>query len=240
MNALFCKAKAAPPFPIRSTHRTHVGRVRSVNEDRVLDASDRMLWVIADGMGGHKAGDVAAETLVAHLGATTAIDNAATLTQALIQANDLIRAQTDGQGGTTVVSLRIDNAVATLSWAGDSRAYLIRDGELRLLTHDHSVVQQLVDAGVITAEQALHHPHANVITNALGTSAEVRIDTAEVNLIAGDRILLCSDGLSRSLSERDVVGDCGLDPLADRMLTNALQRDGQDNISLILVEIAAS
>lgn len=240
MNALFRKPKTIPPFAIRSTSRTHVGRVRSVNEDRLLDAPERALWVIADGMGGHKAGDVAADTLVAHLEASTAITDAATLKDALIQANDLIRAQTEGQGGTTVVALQVAERVATLSWAGDSRAYLIRDGELRLLTHDHSVVQQLVDAGVITTDQALHHPHANVITNALGTSAEVRIDTVTVDLIPHDRILLCSDGLSRSLSDRDVAGDCGLDPLADRMLTNALQRDGQDNISLILVEIAAS
>lgn len=237
MNALFRRPKPVPPSVIRSTSRTHVGRVRSVNEDRLLDATDRALWVVADGMGGHSAGDVAAEALVAHLAESEPLPDADSLEAALVEANRAIRDRTGGQGGTTVVALQIMGMTATLSWAGDSRAYLIRDGALRLLTHDHSVVQQLIDAGVITPEQAQHHPHANVITNALGTSTEVRIDTAEVDLNSGDRILLCSDGLSRSLSERDVAGDCALDPLADRMLTNALQRDGGDNISLILVEI---
>lgn len=237
MNALFRRPKPVPSPIIRSTSRTHVGRVRSVNEDRLLDAPDRALWVVADGMGGHSAGDVAADALVAHLAASGPLPDAASLEAALVEANGAIREQTGGQGGTTVVALQIIGTTATLSWAGDSRAYLIRDGALRLLTHDHSVVQQLIDAGVITPEQAQHHPHANVITNALGTSTEVRIDTAEVDLNSGDRILLCSDGLSRSLSERDVAGDCALDQLADRMLTNALQRDGGDNISLILVEI---
>lgn len=226
-----------PPSVIRSTSRTHVGRVRSVNEDRLLDAPDRALWVVADGMGGHSAGDVAAEALVAHLAESEPLPDAASLEAALVEANRTIRDRTDGQGGTTVVALQIMGMAATLSWAGDSRAYVIRDGALRLVTHDHSVVQQLIDAGVITPEQAQHHPHANVITNALGTSIEVRIDTAEVELMPRDRILLCSDGLSRSLSERDVAGECALDQLADRMLTNALQRDGNDNISLILVEI---
>lgn len=229
------------PSPvIRSTSRTHVGRVRRVNEDRLLDAPDRSLWVVADGMGGHSAGDVAADALVAHLTESGPLPDAASLEAALVEANGAIREQTGGQGGTTVVALRIMDTTATLSWAGDSRAYLIRDGRLGLLTHDHSVVQQLIDAGVISAEQALHHPHANVITNALGISTDVRIDSNTVELMPYDRLLLCSDGLSRSLSERDVTGDCELEALADRMLTNALQRDGQDNISLILVEIAAS
>ncbi len=238
MSALFRTPKPASSTTIASTSRTHVGRVRRVNEDRLLDAADRLLWVIADGMGGHSAGDIAAETLVAHLDASATIDDPASLGQALTQANGLIREKTGGQGGTTVVALQIEREVATLSWAGDSRAYLIRDGQLKLLTHDHSVVQQLVDAGVISEEQALHHPHANVITNALGTSSEMRVDTVSATLAPGDRILLCSDGLSRSLSERDVIGDITLDQLADRMLTNALQRDGQDNITLVLVEIA--
>lgn len=237
MNALFRRPKPVPPSVIRSTSRTHVGRVRRVNEDRLLDAPERALWVVADGMGGHSAGEVAAEALVAHLAASGPLPEAAALETALVEANGAIREQTGGQGGTTVVALQIIGTTATLSWAGDSRAYLIRDGALRLLTHDHSVVQQLIDAGMITPEQALHHPHANVITNALGTSVEVRIDTNAIQLMSGDRILLCSDGLSRSLSERDVAGECALDPLADRMLTNALQRDGHDNISLILVEI---
>ncbi len=237
MNTLFRRPKPVPSPVIRSTSRTHVGRVRSVNEDRLLDAPDRALWVVADGMGGHRAGDVAADALIACLEARGSLPDAASLDAALVEANGAIREQTGGQGGTTVVALQIIGTTATLSWAGDSRAYLIRDGALRLLTHDHSVVQQLIDAGVITPEQALHHPHANVITNALGTSTEVQIDTSAIELMSGDRILLCSDGLSRSLSERDVSGDCALDPLADRLLTNALQRDGHDNISLILVEI---
>ena len=146
-----------------------------------------------------------------------------------------IRKRIGGAGGTTVVALGIADDGATIHWAGDSRAYLIRDGALRLLSHDHSLVQEMLDAGAINIEQAAHHPHANVITSALGTSAEPRIDSAKLTLESGDRLLLCSDGLSRSLSERDVIGDTTMDGLADRLLTNALQRDGSDNISLIIV-----
>lgn len=219
-----------------STCRSHVGRVRTINEDRVLERLDVGLWAVADGMGGHSGGGEAAETLIGHLADIAAPVSEEAIAQALVAANAAILGASEGQSGTTAVVLHVNGDGARLCWAGDSRAYLIRGGALKLLTRDHSVVQQLVDAGALTPEQAAHHPRANVITNALGVGETLTIDRALHRLAPGDRLLLCSDGLSRSLCDRDVANADPLETQADRLLTNALQRDGGDNISFALIE----
>lgn len=220
---------------VASTSRSHVGRVREINEDRVLDRFDVRLWAVADGMGGHSGGGEAAESLISHLSQIPTPVSQEAIAQALARANAAILGAGGGDSGTTAVVLHIDGDRAQLCWAGDSRAYLIRGGTLRLLTRDHSVVQQLVDAGALTPEQAAHHPRANVITSALGVGEAVIIDRTSHRLAPGDRLLLCTDGLSRSLCDRDVAHPEPLDSQADRLLTNALQRDGGDNISLVLI-----
>lgn len=239
MNALLRRLagrrRSAPGLDIASTSRSHVGRVRTVNEDRVLERPDAGLWAVADGMGGHSGGGEAAEMLIGHLTQIPAPIGDEAIAQALAAANAEILGASGGQSGTTAVVLHAVGDRAQLFWAGDSRAYLIRGGALKLLTRDHSVVQQLVDSGALTAEQAAHHPHANVITSALGVGETVTIDRALHRLIPGDRLLLCSDGLSRSLCDRDVANADPLDAQADRLLTNALQRDGGDNISFALI-----
>lgn len=239
MNALFRRLRPArrpvAAMRVQSASRSHVGRVRAVNEDRVLDRADLGIWAVADGMGGHSGGALAAETLVAKL---DSIDDAAApdaIDAALAAANTEILAQGGGESGTTVVLFRLTHAAATLHWAGDSRAYRIRGGSLHPLTRDHSVVQQMVDAGALTPEQAAHHPRANVITNAVGIAETLSVEQVAVTVQLGDRLLLCSDGLSRSLCDRDVARDEGVEEMADRLLTNALQRDGSDNISLVLI-----
>ena len=237
MNAWF-RRRAPAVMGHASTARSHVGRVRTVNEDRFLDSPDRALWAIADGMGGHRGGDVAAEIAIRHLEAIAGAPDDAALGHAIAAASDEIRRTTEGESGTTLVALHIDGDLATLHWAGDSRAYLVRGDALTPLTRDHSLVQQMVDAGALSPEQAAHHPRANVITSALGIGDAMTVDRTETRLRAGDRLLLCSDGLSRSLCDRDVRSDDSIEMLADRLLTNALQRDGSDNISLVLIEIA--
>lgn len=229
------------PAGFRSAHRTHVGRVRRVNEDRVLDRPDRGLWAVADGMGGHSGGDRAAATAVAAL--ERLAEGAGPITaegvlEALAHADALIAEQGDGRSGTTIVAGWAEDAGLRLFWAGDSRAYLIRDERAMLLTRDHSVVQQLVNAGALTEAMAARHPQANVVTRALGVGAALEIETAEHDLAAGDLVLLCSDGLSRSLDPRDFAPTLPLEALADRLLLNALRRDGSDNASLVLVEAA--
>ncbi|KQT34722.1 hypothetical protein ASG29_00720 [Sphingomonas sp. Leaf412] len=231
--------RPAPPLRLASVARTHVGRVRTVNEDRLLDRPDRGLWAIADGMGGHSAGDVAAQTAVAALAALADDDariTAATIATALHDAGARIAAG-PAPGGTTIVALHLDGTTATVIWAGDSRCYLLRDGACRQLTRDHSVVQELVDAGLLDPADAARHPRGHVITRALGVQPAPDLARVTVEVRAGDALFLCSDGASRALVDRDFLPREPLDTAADRLLTAALQRDGSDNISLILVSL---
>ncbi len=230
------ETRPAPSFAVRSVHRTHVGRVRQVNEDRVLDRPDAGLWAVADGMGGHSAGDRAATAAIDALEALAAPVTAQAILDALHGANRSIAAQA-GQGGsgTTIVAAWIEEERLHLFWAGDSRAYRVRDGRATPLTRDHSLVQELVDAGMLTEVEAERHPRANVITRALGIAEAVRIETATTDIGMGDLVLLCSDGLSRSLDPRDFAPMLDLDAQADRLLMNALRRDGSDNASLVLI-----
>ncbi len=223
----------------RSVARSHVGLVRQINEDRVFDAPGQGLWAVADGMGGHRGGDLAAQTVVEALRALIAGPvSFASLCAALEDANRRILDRNRAEAldaGATVVAALVGDDVARIAWAGDSRAYLLR-GRPRLLTHDHSVVQELVDAGLLTPAGAARHPRANVITRALGIEDAVALDTVAVTLAPGDRLLLCSDGLSRSLDETRAVGG-SLDEAAADLLAGALARDGSDNVSLVLVEV---
>lgn len=226
----------------RSVSRSHVGSVRTINEDRVFDCPNRQVWAVADGMGGHQGGDVAAQSVVDALRETSGQVGSIGLDgilSALASANAAIRARNDRlhlDSGATVVAAVMDDASLRIAWAGDSRAYLIRAGRMSQLTHDHSVVQELIDAGLLTVEAAERHPQANVVTRALGVPDLSRLDTISVDPALGDRILLCSDGLSRSLRADDLAGAHTLDSAADRLLANSLQRDGSDNASLIILE----
>lgn len=223
-----------------SVARSHVGRVRTINEDRVLDCPAAHLWAVADGMGGHSGGDLAAQTVVDSLRTLAASGRPFDFDDVLLalsQANVAIcerNAATAADAGTTVVVATISGHEASIAWAGDSRAYRLRDGRLELLTRDHSVVQELVDAGLLTPAQALRHPRANVITKALGVSRQLDYQTLTMELAPDDRLLLCSDGLSRSLQPEDVWNRTDTADAAD-MMTSALERDGTDNISLVLV-----
>lgn len=242
-------SSSQPPFsgPWHSLSRSHVGRVRKVNEDRVLDRPDRALWAIADGMGGHRGGDIAAELAVAALRGLA--DDPAPITpaairQALEGANDAIFARGAAAGGvigSTVVALHIAGGEAWIFWVGDSRAYRSETGVWLQMTRDHSLVQQLVDGGLIDSSQAARHPQANVITRALGVDTAVQIETLCRPTAAGEIFLLCSDGLSRSL-EPNLPADFGStgEALADEILAGALERDGSDNISFALVAVGGS
>lgn len=235
MTALSYAAPSTLSAPARSVSRSHVGRVRAINEDRVFDHAEAAVWAVADGMGGHSGGDLAAQEVVNAL--RTAILPEGVL-DALHAANAAIHARNRRlhlDAGTTVVAAALAGGQLTISWAGDSRAYRLRDGHAEQLTHDHSLVQQLVDASLLTPAQAETHPHANIVTRALGVDADPELETVRVQA-AGDRFLLCSDGLSRSLRPGDFADRPTLDMLADRLVANALERDGSDNLSLVLIE----
>lgn len=222
--------------------RTHVGRVRSVNEDRLLDRGDRGLWAVADGMGGHSAGAAAATLALDRLDALA--NGSATLDEAMIraalgEANRAIHDMAIGSAvtsGTTIVVALLQGHTATICWAGDSRAYRLHEGRAQRLTRDHSIVQELVDAGVLTDVAAERHPQSNVVTRALGVAPTVTLDSVVTTLSPGDRLMLCSDGISRSLDARDFLTlPTGIDAIADRLLANALQRDGSDNATLVVI-----
>ncbi|WP_068094591.1 PP2C family protein-serine/threonine phosphatase [Novosphingobium rosa] len=234
------EAQAAQAFA--SAARSHVGHVRKINEDRLLDCPERGLWAVADGMGGLHGGDVAAELVIGALRQLVrqpAPVTASMIAEALQQANAAILTRgrdTGGMIGSTVVVLHIEADRATLFWAGDSRAYHCGAGAWTQLTRDHSVVQELLDAGLIDRDQARRHPKAHIVTRALGVAQALEIAQMTHTVAPGDRLLLCSDGLTRMLDTQDFTSDVDIGTAADTLLMQALHRDGSDNISLILIE----
>ncbi|WP_022681827.1 PP2C family protein-serine/threonine phosphatase [Sphingobium bisphenolivorans] len=239
------RARACDPQPaLRSVAKTHIGRVRSVNEDRILDCPESHIWAVADGMGGHSRGDRAATLVVQALASLTADGrpvSAAAVASALSAANDQILAlgRSGETCGSTVAGLYVEQGRCTLFWAGDSRIYRLRRGRLQLLSHDHSYVQQLADAGLLTPGQARGHPHANVITRAIGIGPHPNTDHAVCDLAGGDRLLLCSDGLSSMVDDSAIECILKLDPAlaSEKLVEAALKAGGTDNISLIIVDV---
>jgi serine/threonine protein phosphatase PrpC len=234
-------AEARTPRPPISVSRSHVGRVRMINEDRVFDSAAAGLWAIADGMGGHAAGDVAAQAVVSalhQLSESAEPFDGGAIETALVEAGRRVHG-TMSRSGSTVVALHIDGLRGTVLWAGDSRAYRLRDGRMERLTRDHSVVQDLIDAGAIRADQADRHPEAHVITRALGTAPDVAVDRRDIDVREGDLFLLCSDGLSRGCLDGTLSAALGgsIPDMADRLLARALEAGGNDNISLLLVAV---
>lgn len=239
------------PPPVRlaadGTGISHRGRVRDLNEDAILTDPTGALWVVADGLGGLGHGDLAADLVVeafARLphGATgrSALQDAIAAAHAEIRR----RARAGGLGpmGATIAVAAIDGGRATIAWAGDSRVYLWRDGELARLTRDHSLVQELVDAGTLDPSGADGHPQANVVTRAVGAEQRVEPEFREVSLCAGDRLLLCSDGLTRCVPDPDIAALLAGSPAPEAacrgLVEAALARGAPDNVSAVVVRIA--
>ena len=232
-----------------SVSRTHVGLRRKVNEDSMLVRDDCGLWVVADGMGGHEAGDVASSKVTEALGHLPVAEGVDRLVDdailALKQVNhDLIELAGSANGqrsiGTTVVGLAIAGGEFRCFWAGDSRAYRIRDDHIVQLTRDHSVVQDLVDAGMLHPEEAADHPNSNIITRAVGVSQELRVDTVSGDARPGDQFLLASDGLTRMVDEQELVAQLtSTSPAAaaDKLIETVLSRGAPDNVTLIIAKL---
>ncbi|SEN18116.1 protein phosphatase [Paracoccus alcaliphilus] len=231
----------APPV-FRGTGLTHAGRVRERNEDAILTDPEGVLWAVADGMGGYGHGDVAADIVIEHIAGLSDDALAAPgLRMRIEEANRAILARAADAGmnrmGAAVVAAMIKNSIATIAWVGDCRAYLWRRGILRLLTRDHSVVQEMVDQGLLRDEERELHPERHVVTRAVGIDAQVRVDTVSVPVIAGDRMLLCSDGLTTCLPDQEIaaiISDAA-DPegLCRALVMRALELGAPDNVSVI-------
>ena len=236
--------------------RTDVGMIRSGNEDNfAVDANgDRGLFVVADGMGGHAAGEVASEMAVQIIGLELAglknIDEQTSgdkVMDALKKANrnihDRTIAEVDKQGmGTTASVLVVANTRYLIGQVGDSRVYLLRDGALKQLTKDHSYVQEQVDAGFLTPEQARYHPYSNVITRCVGASPEVQPDVYQGEVKIGDLFLVASDGLTGMVDDRRLhillMSRAEPERKVHSLIAEANGRGGLDNITAIVVQVA--
>ena len=232
--------------------RTHVGLARKINEDSVLVDSERGLWVVADGMGGHDAGEMASAMVTDALrclpDAGDIDELAARAVDALRQVNrELIELARAGARerkvtiGTTVVGLAIADDSYRCFWMGDSRAYRIRDGEITRVTRDHSLVQELVDAGMLEPEEAETHENANLITRAVGANEKVEVDIVSGHVRPGDQFLLASDGLTRVVPDEELAAELTRQSpaqAADRLIDTVLARGAPDNVSLIITRVS--
>ncbi|MGR4863294.1 PP2C family protein-serine/threonine phosphatase [Caulobacter sp. LARHSG274] len=235
-----------PRFRIRSASATHTGGVRKVNEDSLLEREAAGVWSVADGMGGHQNGQWASQTVVAALaaleldGADIASDVAA-IGAAVQAANATIfnTAQEAGvQMGSTVAILRLAGDRFACAWAGDSRAYLMRDGALHRLTVDHTQVQEMVDRGLLSPEEAVRHPMGHILARAVGVQAEVTLDAVSDQVRPRDVFLLCSDGLTGVVSDPEIaerLSQSPVDAACRRLVELVLSRGAPDNVTVVAV-----
>ena len=229
--------------------RTHVGLRRKVNEDSLLVRTDRGLWAVADGMGGHDAGDVASAKVteaLLHLPIVYGLDQ---LVESAIGAigtvnHELIALAASDHGsrtiGSTVVGLAIADGQYRCFWAGDSRAYRVRGARIDQLTRDHSLVQDLVNAGMLDQAEARDHPNASVITRAVGVVEEIRVETSSGDARSGDLFLLASDGLTRMVDDDELAEDLTSRRPADaaeKLIETVLSRGAPDNVTIVIVKL---
>ncbi|MBC7941248.1 MAG: type VI secretion system-associated protein TagF [Chitinophagaceae bacterium] len=235
--------------PVRrmlSRAMTHRGAVRSRNEDAFVDRSDIGLWAVADGAGGHGAGDIASAAAAAALADLPAGLSAAEVLSQVRQRMAGVHAELQRQAAastkgeipaTTIVVMMARGEHFACLWAGDSRAYLLRDGRLSQMTRDHSLVQELVESGALAAELAETHPQANVITRAIGSSEALELDKVAGRVVPGDRLLLCTDGLFKALSEADIAQLLAGGGGPEALLEQALKAGARDNVTALVIEV---
>jgi serine/threonine protein phosphatase PrpC len=242
---------------LRGAAASDPGRVREQNQDVCLVDLGRQLFAVADGMGGHRAGRVAAEIAVGSLPAL--LDRArhdagqagagAALERAVAAVNEVVHAEgandpaREGMGTTLVVVL-VTGMTAHLAHVGDSRAYLLRRGRLRRLTEDHCVAAELVRAGVLDPVAAQEHPSAHNLTQAIGMPEPVRPPRSRLKLARGDRLLLCSDGLTKMLADERIrtLLDSAITPerACEALVAAANTAGGRDNVSVVVVDVGAA
>ncbi len=228
----------------RSAQQTHRGNRRRNNEDALLSRSGDRLWVVADGMGGHQAGEVASQAITAAL-AAVALDGPLSaqvdvVEDALLAVNDELRLHARSCGattiGSTVVSMIADGSLGVVLWAGDSRLYRLRGRRLEQITRDHNPISDLLDAGTVSEAEALT-AETNIITRAVGGQPRLYLDLAVFDIACDDTFLLCTDGLYRELDDhalRDALRGDSLDGAAETLLERCLRGPARDNVSLVI------
>ncbi len=233
---------------LRHNALTHTGRVRKVNEDSILALPDQKIWVVADGMGGHAGGDFASQTVVDSVAMIPLNLEPAERMQALrsaIQgAHKTILTEIEARGGAVigaaVVAMMVAGEHFVAFWAGDCRLYRLRGHEIELLTSDHSIVADYVNAGEMTWDEAELHPQSNAITRAVGVGEELELEKIRGTVQAGDRYLLCSDGLNKYAgfeTLRAAMDGAPVETVSEKLMNIALTGGGADNISVIVVDV---
>ncbi|MGR9106667.1 MAG: PP2C family protein-serine/threonine phosphatase [Gammaproteobacteria bacterium] len=235
---------------IRSGYATHVGNVRDHNEDNYRLSPELGLWIVADGMGGHESGEVASAMTVDIV--SKSVENGMSLTESLVSAHEAVMHAADSDPsksgmGSTVVVLKINGNRYEVAWVGDSRVYLYSKKKgFKLLTHDHSYVQLLIDNDLIRPEDAKNHPMSHVVNQAIGSSPKgtVMVDTISGIVEAGDRFLLCTDGLTNEISDEGIAKilqhEQDHQAVVQQLIENALAAGGADNVTIVIVEMLAS
>jgi len=223
------------------------GRVREVNEDAFLARDAIALWVVADGMGGHSAGDMASQTIIDCLNNIRPWTDARSLKLDVIarieDANAALRRESAAHDGATIGSTVVCMVAledrGLLTWAGDSRAYRIRGNVIEQLTTDHSMVQELVESGLLDPSKAEDHPHAHVLTRAVGAADTLDLDHVPLRIERDDRYLLCSDGLSRYVTDDEILAIVSGTPVPGAACSTlrdlANERGGQDNVTVVII-----
>ncbi|MBS3939599.1 MAG: Stp1/IreP family PP2C-type Ser/Thr phosphatase [Actinobacteria bacterium] len=233
---------------LRATGGTDVGRVRTGNEDSYLIAES--VFAVADGMGGHLAGEIASAKALEPVEALDGRvfgdpqDADEALRAAVIEANDVVSQMADDEPayrgmGTTLTAAMLEGPRLHLAHVGDSRAYLLRNGRFEQLTDDHTLVQHLIDEGQITREEAATHPQRSIITRAIGVSHDVEVDSMTIEIEPDDQVLLCSDGLTGVLDDDHIAQELAsgddTQQVITRLIEAANQRGGPDNITLVIL-----
>lgn len=224
---------------------THQGRVRDTNEDSMFpkssgESADEVLAIVADGMGGHVAGEVASRIAI-NAAASTDVDPSDRVAAGNRAIREEVARDPGLEGmGTTMTLLRIEDGVATIGHVGDSRAYLLREGELRQITEDHTVAAEYVAKGQLTPEEAATHPQRHMLVRTLGLTRFVNVDEVKLDLAPGDRILLCSDGLTEMVRDGAIataMGEGTPDEVVWKLVEMANNAGGVDNITTVVVEV---
>jgi serine/threonine protein phosphatase PrpC len=236
-----------PPFDVGAA--SHPGKVRRVNEDSFFVAPASGVFAVADGMGGHEAGDVASQTIVRCLGSiglpVSAADLLARLEDRILRANAALQEIARDRGrtlGSTVAILLVYEDHFACVWSGDSRIYRVRGGAIAQLSRDHTEVRDLMDRGLLTAEEARTWPRKNVITRAIGVREEPELELEHGTLEPGDLFVICSDGLTGHVEDAEILeraAAAGSQAVSDALVALTLERGASDNVTVVVVRYLA-